>query len=155
MKKFLLLVSLSLLMIISTMKTMAETPSSASFLGISISFSTRSYWDGTTKSCLPRTRGWCLHIELDAKAPVNEGAIIGEINNLTTTGLTLTFNKKTGVTQEIFSKFFKNGKFILDGVGTMDEEVARKLGLPPSYTISEGVYNYNETGDLVTITFKR
>jgi len=154
MKKNFLLISFSLLMILSSMKTIAETPSSPSFLGLSIAFSTRAYWDGPTQSCLPRARGWCLHISFDATAPVPGGTICGEINNLVTTGLTLTFNKKTGVTPETFSKFFRNGKFILEGEGTMAEEIAKKLGLAPSYIIPEGDYSYKETGEMVTIIFK-
>ena len=142
-------------MIISSINTIAETPSSPSFLGLSVSFSTRAYWDGPTQGCLPRERGWCLHISIDATAPMPGGTICGEINNLATTGLTLTFNKKTGITPETFSKFFRNGKFNLDGEGTMAGEITGKLGLPPSFIIPEGTYNYMETGDIVTINFKK
>jgi hypothetical protein len=142
-------------MISASIKTMAGTSPSGSFLGISISFSTRSYWDGTTKSCLPRARGWCLHFELDSKNPVSEGAIRGEVSNLSTTGLTLTFSKKTGITAETFAKYFRNGKFFLDGEGSMAEEIARKLELSPTYTIPEGNYTYKEAGDTITIFFNR
>ncbi len=155
MKKIIFLISVSLLILISSTKTTAGTPSSGSLLGISISFSTRAYWAGPEQGCQPRERGWCLHISIDATAPVPGGTICGEISNLGTTGLMLSFNKKTGVTPETFTKFFKNGKFFIDGEGTMSEEIARKLGLAPSYSIPEGVYNYKETGDMVTITFKK
>ena len=155
MKKILLFITLSLLMIISVVNTMAEAPSSASFLGISISFSTKAYWDGATRSCLSRDRGWCLHFEIDAAAPVHEGTIRGELSNLTTTGLTLSFNKKTDVTAETFLTFFKSGKFLLDGDGTISEEIAKKLGLASSYVISQGAYSYKEFGNRVTISFSK
>ena len=142
-------------MLLSAIKTMAEASSSSSLLGISIYFSTKAYWDGETKSCMPRERGWCLHIELDGQSPVPIGTIRGEISNLKTTGLILSFNKKTGVTAETFSKYFKNGKIFIDGEVTMPDDLTRKLGLAPSFVIPEGAYAYKESGETVTITLQK
>jgi hypothetical protein len=155
MKKILLLISLSIIIITSFGKTYAEPPASSSLLGITVSFSTKAYWDGATKSCLPRTRGWCLHFEIDVASPLHDGTIRGELSNLTTTGLTLSFNKKTDVTAETFLTFFKSGKFLMDGDGTISEEIAKKLGLAASYVISQGAYSYKEFGDRVTINFSK
>ena len=149
--------SLSLLMALFSIQTKAEPcfASSPSFLGISVAFSTRAYWAGPDDGCQPRERGWCLHISIDSRGQVPEGTIIGEISNLATTGLTLTFSKRSGVTPETFRKFFRNGKFNLEGEGTLAEEIAKKLGLILSYKISEGLYNFKEDSDQVTIFFKK
>jgi hypothetical protein len=155
MRKTAILIGISFFMIALSLKSPAEKPSMASFLGISISFSTHSYWDGESKSCLPRAKGWCLHFEMDAKAPATDGAIRGEVSNTATMGLSLSFNKKTGITPDMFSKLFRNGRFFLEGEVTMPEDLARKLELPTSFTIPEGYYNYKENGDIVTLFFRK
>ena len=155
MKKITFLSGLFLLIVISGLKTMAETPSSTSLLGITISFSTHAYWDGTTKSCLPRAHGWCLHFEIQAPATVPQGVIYGEISNNAVAGLTLTFSKKSGINPETFSSLFRDGMFQLEGSGTVSDDVLKKLGLSPLYVIPEGAYNYKESGDTVTISFKK
>jgi hypothetical protein len=153
MKKIFLLVSLSLLMAVTSAKASAST--TAPLLGLRVSFSTHAYWDGVTKSCLPRPKGWCLHFEIEAITIVQTGSIRGDISNLATTGLTLSFNKKTGIASETFSRYFSNGRFWLEGEGTIAGDVLARLGLPASYVIPEGWYNYAETGDMVTIIFRK
>jgi len=67
----------------------------------------------------------------------------------------LSFNKRTGITPETFAAFFRDGKFKLEGEGTMSEEIAKKLGLGPVYAVPEGIYSYKEEGDVVTIMFRK
>lgn len=155
MKKCFHLLCLSLLLLFSSLNLKASTPSPASFLGLSIAFSTHAYWAGPDLGCQPRERGWCLHISIDSKAPPTNGVICGEITNLATTGLMLSFNKRTGITPETFAAFFRDGKFKLEGEGTMSEEIAKKLGLGPVYAVPEGIYSYKEEGDVVTIMFRK
>ena len=154
MKKIFLMTGLSLVMIIFSMNTKGSAPQSGS-KRFSISFSTRAYWAGPTNGCLPRERGWCLHIAVDRIVGVPIGSIVGDISNQPAIGLAIHFNKKTGITPETFSKFFKDGKFHLDGPGTMPEELIRQLELPPAYVIPEGYYPYKEDGDMVLIVFKK
>jgi hypothetical protein len=155
MKKVLFLISLSILVAAAFNGAIAENPAPSPLLGIKVSFSTKAYWDGSTGSCMPRPRGWCLHIEIEVLTSVPDGIISGELSNLSTTGFTFSFNRKTGITNETFSRYFTKGKVYVDGQITISEEVAKKLGLPPSYTIAEGTYGYTETRDVVTITFPR
>ena len=155
MKKSFHMFCLSLLLLFSSLNLTASTPSAASFLGISIAFSTHAYWAGQELGCQPRERGWCLHIYIESKKPATNGVICGEITNLATNGLMLSFNKKTGITPETFATYFRDGKFKLEGAGTMSEEVAKKLGLAPLYTIPEGIYSYKEEGDVVTIMIRK
>jgi hypothetical protein len=120
--------------------------------GIEIDFSTKAYWDGQTKSCLQREKGFCLHISIGVDKPT--GNMIGSLNYSPIDGLIFTFNKKTGVISSTFNEFFMGGFFIMDGDGTFSDELLLKLGLPRGYRIPAGKYPYFENGGIVTIVFK-
>jgi hypothetical protein len=155
MKKHILLMILSIVMIFPAVQMKAGSPSPQPGLKLKIAFSSRAYWDGVTKSCLPRERGWCLHISINILNTVPDGIIIGEVSNDIIDGMTLTFKKQEGITAETFTKFFRNGKFVLDGEGTMEDAIAKKLGMRSPYTIPAGSYDYKEKGGYITISFKR
>jgi hypothetical protein len=120
--------------------------------GIGIDFSTKAYWDGQTKSCLQREKGFCLHISIELN--MLPGHIIGSINYSPIDGLIFTFNKKTSVLSETFDELFKGGFFIMDGDGTFSDDLLLKLGLPQGYRIPAGKYPYTENGGIVTVVFK-
>jgi len=124
------------------------SPSPSKFI---IAFSTRAYWDGATQGCLPQEKGWCLHISFSI--PPIDGQIIGEINNSATSGLVLSFNQNTGITKKTFKEFFNDGKFYLDGPGTISEEILKMLKLPANYFIPAGNYSYEVRGEMISISF--
>lgn len=117
-----------------------------------IVFSAKAYWDGQTKSCLPREKGCCFHISFNAI--ILEGQMIGEMTYTATDGLVFTFNKRTGITPQTFKELFGSGKFVLDGTGTLSDEIIRMLRLPVNYTIPAGNYGFRTSGDMISITFK-
>jgi hypothetical protein len=152
MKKIILFISIMAfgLMTHASMVTETTTPSTLSkFIFV---FSSRAHWDGTTQSCLPQEKGWCLHIGF--KSIILDGQIIGEGTYSTSTGLIFSFNQQTGVSRKTFDELFKNGKFFLDGPGTLSDEIIRMLRLPTNYSIPAGNYPYSVDGEMVHITFK-
>jgi len=130
-----------------------STAGNPSPIGIGIDFSSKAYWDGPSKSCLPRDKGCCFHIsiDLDVLAP---GHINGTLETRQNGEIAFSFSKRGGILPETWKELVKNGYFILDGNGTFSEEVLKKLGLPPSFKLSEGKYSYSENGDFVTVIFK-
>ena len=155
MKKSYLLIAMMLIILIANQSTRAETPPPKPLIGISVVFSTHARWDNETKGCVDRKRGWCLRFRIEINSSIPSGAIAGEITTLSSGGLTLTLNKKRGITAEMLSQYFENGKFHLDGEATIQPELASKLNLPKDYVIPEGYYNYQEKDDLIIVTFKR
>jgi hypothetical protein len=119
--------------------------------GISITFTTKAYWDGT--QCFPRERGCCIHIEFSPNP--GPGQIAGEVSYSDQTGLVLTTSKKKGLLPETFNKLFQNGKFILDGEGTLSQDLLNRLKLKAGFRIPEGKYPYTVKDDMITITFKQ
>jgi len=120
---------------------------------IEIIFVSKAYWDGTTRSCLDREKGCCIHISL--KVPVLDNQIFGDLTNYEGQGIKLTFSKKSGIRQETFAELTKTGKFYMDGEGTLSEDLLKSLKLPLSYKISPGYYNYQENGDNITVFFSK
>lgn len=155
MKKVYQVFVLLIIMIIANPSVKAESPAPSPLIGITIVFSTHARWDNETESCVDRKRGWCLRLRIEIKSNLSNGVITGEIINQPSPGINLTINKKTGITPETYSQYFKDGKFYLDGEGTIQPELAKKLNLPKDYVIPEGYYNYREEGDLIIISFKR
>jgi hypothetical protein len=149
MKKIMFLSTLVVLIIAGIA---VKATNSAAFSQIEIIFSSKAYWDGTTKSCLPRDKGCCLHISLDV--PLLDHQIFGDLTNYEGKGVKFTFSKKSGIQQETLAELTKTGKFYLDGDGTLSEELLKTLRLPLSYKISPGYYPYQENGDIITIIFK-
>jgi hypothetical protein len=118
---------------------------------IEVIFVSKAYWDGTTKSCLDREKGCCLHFSF--KVPILEDQIFGDLTNYQGQGLKLSFSKKSGIQQGTLIELTKTGKFYLDGEGTLSEELIKALKLPSSFKISPGYYPYQESGDLITVIF--
>ncbi|MCX6246651.1 MAG: hypothetical protein NTW10_02855 [Bacteroidetes bacterium] len=122
---------------------------------ISIEFSSKAYWDGPSKSCLPRDNGCCFHISFGGSdSPVSPGKIIGSLDIRPKNEIVFTFSIKAGILPGTSKEFLKGGYFILDGEGTFSEEILAKLGLPASFRLSPGRYPYTENGDVVTVIFK-
>lgn len=143
---------LSTLVVLIIAGIAAKATNSATFSQIEIIFSSKAYWDGPTKSCLPRDKGCCLHFSF--KVPLLEDQIFGDLTNYEGQGVKLSFSKKSGIQQETLIELTKTGKFYLDGEGTFSEELLKALKLPLSYKISPGYYPYQENGDLITVFFK-
>ena len=120
---------------------------------IEILFVSKAYWDGTTRSCLDREKGCCLHISL--KVPVLDHQIFGDLTINEGQGVKLSFSKKNGISQETFFNLTRNGKFYIDGEGTLSEDLLKALKLPLSYKILPGYYPYQENGDIITVFFNK
>ena len=120
--------------------------------GISITIATKAYWDGATKSCLDREKGWCVHLTIEID--VLEGQIKGELTNPGLSGLTFTFNKRTGILPETLNNLVKNGTIYANGEVTFSEDLLMKLGLPSNYKIKEGYYPIQVLGEEVKVVFK-
>jgi hypothetical protein len=143
---------LSTLVILMIAGLAVKATNSAIVSQIEITFVTKAYWDGPTKSCLDREKGCCLHISLNI--PLLEHQISGDLTNYEGQGVKFSFSKKSGIQQETLSELTKTGKFYLDGEGTLSEELLKALKLPLSYKISSGYYSYQEKGDIITVIFK-
>jgi hypothetical protein len=149
MKKITFLLTVVVIMIASVA---VKATSSVISSQIEVIFSSKAYWDGTTKSCLPRDKGCCIHISINV--PLFEHQISGDLTNYEGQGVKLSFSKKSGIQKETLTELTKTGKFYLDGEGTLSEELLKTLKLPLSFKISPGYYPYQETGDLITVFFK-
>ena len=119
---------------------------------IHIVFSGKAYWDGATKSCLPRERGGCCHIWVDALAP-GTGEIFGEMAPVSGNILQLTVSKSKGMGPDTYMKYFSDGKFTVDGSITFDPNVLSKLGVNVNLVVPAGSYPFILKGDLLIITF--
>jgi hypothetical protein len=113
----------------------------------------KAYWDGPTKSCLPREKGGCCHIWFDGMTP-GPGEIHGEITQLDGRTLQMTIYRKKGLRDDTWQEYFRDGKFMLDGYLTFDPEILSKLGLPKSFQLPPGNYPYSMKGDQVTVIFR-
>lgn len=141
MKKITFLLAVIIVMI-STMAFKANA--------IEVTFSSKAYWDGPTKSCMPREKGCCFHISF---ATVLDGQMGGDLTN-NSSGLAFKISKTKGITPGVYKEFFSTGKFHLEGEGTFSEEILQKLGLPRGYVLKEGYYSIKEEGDNLTVYFK-
>jgi hypothetical protein len=149
MKKITFFLTLVVIMIASAV---VRATNSETFSQIEVTFTSKAYWDGTTKSCLPRDKGCCLHISFNV--PLLDHQIFGDLTNYEGQGVKLSFSKKSGIQKETLTDLTKTGKFYLDGEGTLSEELLKTLKLPLSFKISPGYYPYQESGDQVTVFFK-
>jgi len=120
---------------------------------IHVVFSAKSYWDGETKSCIPREKGGCCHIWLEGMVP-GPGEISGEMVLVRGKVIQLTVSRIKGMNKETHMRFFSEGFFTLDGPITFDPDILFKLGLRDSYVVPAGKYPYSMNGDVITITFK-
>jgi hypothetical protein len=120
---------------------------------IHVVFSAKAYWDGITKSCLPREKGGCCHIWTERMEP-GPGEISGEMILVRGGIFQLTVSRDKGMDKETYVKYFSDGKFILDGPVTFDPDVLSKLGVDGRYVVPSGTYPFTANGDLLTITFK-
>jgi len=150
MKNAILIIFLSLVTMFGTCTMM--NASNVSPVGIGVSLSSKAYWDGPTQSCLPREKGFCLHIAINLM-PVH-GQIFGTIEQKEGKTLELTVSRNKGIDKETFYELFKAGKFIADGPITFSTDVLEKLKLPASYSIPAGEYPFSIEGDRITIYFK-
>ncbi|MEI7896386.1 MAG: hypothetical protein WCJ26_05085 [bacterium] len=125
----------------------------ARMLSVHVAVSAKAYWDGQTKSCLPREKGGCCHIWLEGMNP-GPGEISGELVFVNGNTFQLTVSRGKGMTNETYLKYFSEGKFNQDGPVTFDPAVLSKLGIEASYVIPSGSYPATISGDLVTITFR-
>ena len=120
---------------------------------IHVVFSSKAYWDGPSKSCLPREKGGCCHIWLDGMEP-GPGEISGELVLFNGKIFQLSFSRSKGLKNETYLKYFTDGKFTLDGPVTFDPNVLSKLEIDEKYVIPPGTYSVTANGDLLTIIFK-
>jgi hypothetical protein len=124
----------------------------ASVIPIHVVISSKAYWDGPTKSCLPRVKGGCCHIWIEGMVS-GQGEISGEMDLLKGNIFQLTVSKDKGMNNETYLKYFSDEKFILDGPITFDPGVLKKLGIDGNYVVSSGTYPVTTNGELLTITF--
>jgi hypothetical protein len=130
----------------------ATSAYSPSFLGINIIMTSKAYWDGPTKSCLPRDKGFCCHISVTAMP--GHGQISGTLEVNESNTLVLSVSKPSGLDRETYNEYFSKDKFLLDGDLTFSQEILNKLRLPAGFTISSGEYPYTTTGEMIRIYFK-
>ena len=76
-------------------------------LPVHIVFSAKSYWDGATKSCLPREKGGCCHIWLEGMEP-GPGEISGEMVLVKNKIIQLTVSRGKGLNRETWLKYFSD-----------------------------------------------
>lgn len=152
MKKIKFLSAIILCTVIISRISLASYAFSPSFLGISIIMTSKAYWDGPTKSCLPRDKGFCCHIAVNTMP--GHGQISGTLEVNESNILVLTVSKGNGLDRESYNEIFSKDKFILDGDITFSPEVMNKLRLPLTYSIPAGEYPYTTTGDVINVYFK-
>jgi len=140
---------LSLFMVFQFVRVNAA---SRGIIPIHVVFSAKAYWDGQTKSCLPREKGGCCHIWMDQ--PIGTGQIIGNLEINPEGSLVFTVSKTNGMQAETFKQYFEGGKFLLDGSLTFSAEVLSKLGLKSDFTISAGIFPCTFKGDTIIIPLK-
>jgi hypothetical protein len=141
------------IVVIAFVNITVKATNSVAMSQIEILFVSKAYWDGTTRSCLDREKGCCLHISL--KVPVLDHQIFGDLTNYEGQGVKLTFSKKSGIQKETLIELTKTGKFYIDGEGTFSEDLLKTLKLPLSYKIATGYYSYQEDGDFITVFFNK
>jgi hypothetical protein len=148
MKKILTLVLIITVVIANAGRNFS--PVKPPIFGIKIDFSSKAYWDGT--KCAPRDKGCCLHLEC---GPTPEpGHIIGELSYTGQNGLSFTISKRNGLSPDMFNELFKQGKFLLDGDATFEQELLQKLGLKIGFQVASGYYPYTIKDDVIVIVFK-
>ncbi len=131
---------------------MAVNTTPCGIFNIHVVMSAKSYWDGASKSCLPREKGGCCHIWFDRA--IGPGQMGGNLEMDANLLFTFTTSKSKGMQPETFDQLFRGGKFILDGPLTFSQEVLSKLGLKNDFTIPGGAYPCSFNGDDIIITFK-
>jgi hypothetical protein len=124
-----------------------------SIFPIHVVFSAKSYWDGPSKSCLPREKGGCCHLWLEGMEP-GPGEISGELVMLRGKIIQLTVSRVKGMNNETYLKYFSDGKFTLEGPITFEPNVLTRLGIEGYYVVPAGTYPFTSNGDVITITFK-
>jgi len=152
MKKITLVSSLLIAILFGTFQNSFAAKSAPSVF--SVTFASKAYWDGPSKSCLNRDKGCCFHLEVGGGGILAPGQIIGTITTSGSNTLLFSFSKSSGITPATFADLFKNGQFILDGTGTFAEDLLSQLGLSSSFTLSAGNYSYSQNGDTIVVTFK-
>ena len=121
--------------------------------GINVAISAKAYWDGQTKSCLPREKGGCCHIWVDG--PVGPGDKFGSLENPGNGSLVYTVSKRKGMLPETNKQYFGSGKFFIDGPITFSPDVLSKLSLKSDFSIPGGAYLCTFNGDEIIIIFKK
>jgi hypothetical protein len=149
MKKLSIFLILAVIMIIGIN---ARATNIASYSDIEIIFVSKAYWDGSSKSCLDREKGCCLHISF--RIPILDNMIVGDLTQDDELGVKFTFSKTRDIKSETLKGLTSSGKFYMEGEGTLSEDVLKALKLPRNYTIRPGYYEYKESGDMITVFFK-
>ncbi len=122
-------------------------------LQIHVVFSAKAYWDGPTKSCIPREKGGCCHIWVEGMEP-GPGEMAGEMTMVRDKTCQFTVSRSKGMNTEHRMNCFSDGKFNLDGPLTFDPDLLKKLGFDENFTVPAGTYPVTFSGDILTITFK-
>jgi hypothetical protein len=122
-------------------------------LSVHVAVSAKAYWDGATKSCIPREKGGCCHIWVEAMEP-GPGEICGDMALIRGNIFQLSFSRGKGLNNDTWQRYFADGKFLADGPITFDPAVLMQLGLPGGYVIPSGSYPVAVNGDQIVITFK-
>ena len=149
MKKIMMFVILSTIIFVSmNLYALRNSPMGL----LSISFSSKAYWDGTM--CAPREKGCCFHIEIGGILRPQPGQITGDLNYSIDGSLIFTFSKTKGLLPETLKELCKSGKFIVEGEGTFQQEVLERIGYSGKLILPAGAYPYKENGDLIEVKFK-
>jgi hypothetical protein len=145
--------SLILVAALFTLSAVATKVITAGMLPIHVVFSAKAYWDGPSKSCIPREKGGCCHIWMDGMEP-GPGDIPGEMTMSRGNSLQLAVSRGKGMNNESWRKYIADGKFILDGPITFDPEVLSRLGAEKGVVVPAGSYPVTSNGDQLIITFQ-
>lgn len=152
MKKLILCLALLPGILTALTATASLTPAPpAAFIHVVIS--SKSYWDGPTKSCLPREKGGCCHLWIEGMVP-GPGEIGGDLLPAGGRTLQLVVKLQKGLKNDVWQSGFRDNTYTLDGAITFEPEVLARLGLDRNFTIPAGTYPCSTSGDLATITFR-
>ena len=142
-----------LLSLVFTTGVFSATSHAVMKLPVHVVFSAKAYWDGPSKSCIPREKGGCCHIWLDGMEP-GAGEITADIVLVKDKIIQATVSRGKGMTKETFMRYFSEGKFNIDGPITFDPAVLSRLCIDAGYVVPTGAYPVNTNGDQMTIIFR-
>lgn len=139
MKKVILMLMFFAALFVNTFK--------ASAIKLSVSVSSKSYWNGT--GCTPREKGGCVHIEIGTD--LVSGTFNGELNNDGKGNISIVISRTNGITDEDFNTYFKDGVFSVGGPLTFDPKTLEGVGYDGSSQFTKGSYPYTVKGDIIII----
>ena len=133
--------------------TLTSFASGPGIINLHIAISSKAIWSQEKEDCIPREKGFCLHLWSTDNLP-GSGQIIGELGYDNNKVLVLVFAKGKGIDRETYDRYFTGGKFMADGPITFSSEVLKKLGLPSAFSLPAGAYRCAVTGDEIKVYLK-